>query len=112
MRTRLHSTHAAYATPQVPAPCCLPRCISLCHLLQPRRTLSTSLAPKALSRRGCHRAALECCKLLLALEPEDPLGALYLVDYLAVRAGRCGGGDDDGLCKYIDDEVPFSCEVV
>ncbi|GLC35077.1 hypothetical protein PLESTM_000276900 [Pleodorina starrii] len=43
---------------------------------------------QALSRRGCHRAALECCKLLLALEPEDPLGGLCLVDYLAVRAGR------------------------
>ncbi|GIM07875.1 hypothetical protein Vretimale_11930 [Volvox reticuliferus] len=43
---------------------------------------------QALSRRGCHRASLECCKLLLALEPEDPLGGLCLVDYLAVRAGR------------------------
>ncbi|EFJ51246.1 hypothetical protein VOLCADRAFT_120493 [Volvox carteri f. nagariensis] len=43
---------------------------------------------QALSRRGCHRAALECCKLLLVLEPEDPLGALCLIDYLAVRAGR------------------------
>ncbi|KAG2488363.1 hypothetical protein HYH03_013053 [Edaphochlamys debaryana] len=44
---------------------------------------------QALSRRGCHRAALECCKLLLALEPEDPMGGLYLLDYLAIRAGRC-----------------------
>ncbi|KXZ51917.1 hypothetical protein GPECTOR_11g44 [Gonium pectorale] len=43
---------------------------------------------QALSRRGCHRSALECCKLLLALEPEDPLGGLLLLDYLALRAGR------------------------
>ncbi len=52
---------------------------------------------QALSRQGCHRTALECCKLLLALEPEDPMGALMMVDYLALRAGRrrlgsCGSG--------------------
>ena len=40
-----------------------------------------------LSRRGLHRTALECCKLLLALDPEDPMGALFFVDYLALRAG-------------------------
>ncbi len=50
--------------------------------------LASCLPHQALSRRGCHRAALEVCKLLLALEPQDPLGGLYLVDYLAVRAGR------------------------
>ena len=44
---------------------------------------------QALSRRGCHRTALECAKLLLALEPEDPMGCLLLADYLALRAGRC-----------------------
>mmetsp|Transcript_19161 Transcript_19161/g.41385 ORF Transcript_19161/g.41385 Transcript_19161/m.41385 type:complete len:710 (+) Transcript_19161:50-2179(+) len=43
---------------------------------------------QALSRQGCHRTALECCKLLLALDPEDPMGALMLVDYLCLRAGK------------------------
>jgi hypothetical protein len=48
---------------------------------------------QALSRRGCYRTTLECCKLLLALEPEDRLGALLLLlDNLAVRAGRRGAG--------------------
>ncbi|KAF5841607.1 transcriptional repressor TCF25-domain-containing protein [Dunaliella salina] len=41
---------------------------------------------QALSRSGCHRTALECNKLLLALEPQDPLGATCLMDYLALRA--------------------------
>ncbi|KIZ00582.1 hypothetical protein MNEG_7378, partial [Monoraphidium neglectum] len=45
---------------------------------------------QALSRRGCHSSALEVAKLLLALDPGDPLGALQLVDYLALRAGRYG----------------------
>uniref|UniRef100_A0A383V684 Transcription factor 25 n=1 Tax=Tetradesmus obliquus TaxID=3088 RepID=A0A383V684_TETOB len=42
---------------------------------------------QALSRRGCHGSALEATKLLLALDPEDPLGGLLLLDYLALRAG-------------------------
>jgi hypothetical protein len=28
------------------------------------------------------------CKLLLALNADDPLGARFAVDYLALRAGR------------------------
>ena len=43
---------------------------------------------QGLSRRGLHRTALEVCKLLLALNADDPLGALCTVDYLALRAGR------------------------
>ncbi|GAB4815863.1 hypothetical protein N2152v2_002909 [Parachlorella kessleri] len=43
---------------------------------------------QALSRRGLHKTALEVCKLLLALNPGDPMGALFAIDYLAVRAGR------------------------
>lgn len=43
---------------------------------------------QALSRRGCHAAALEAGKLLLGLDPADPMGALQLLDYLALRAGR------------------------
>jgi hypothetical protein len=44
---------------------------------------------QALSRRGCHASALEVTKLLLALDPEDPVGGLLLLDYLALRAGAC-----------------------
>ena len=41
------------------------------------------------SQRGCWRTALECCKLLLSLSPEnDPLGALLIVDYLSLRSGE------------------------
>ncbi|KAL6754257.1 transcriptional repressor TCF25-domain-containing protein [Haematococcus lacustris] len=43
---------------------------------------------QALSRASCHRTALELVKLLLAMQPDDPLGALCLVDNLAIRAGR------------------------
>jgi hypothetical protein len=43
---------------------------------------------QGLSRRGLHRTALEVCKLLMALNADDPLGALCTVDYLALRAGR------------------------
>eukprot|EP00879_Flechtneria_rotunda_P027791 GHRR01029790.1.p1 GENE.GHRR01029790.1~~GHRR01029790.1.p1 ORF type:complete len:676 (+),score=286.92 GHRR01029790.1:138-2165(+) len=42
---------------------------------------------QALSRRGCHSSALEATKLLLALDPEDPMGALLLLDYTTLRAG-------------------------
>lgn len=48
---------------------------------------------QALSRRGLHRTALEVCKLLLALNPLDPTGALFALDYLA-------GGWEPGM-KYI-----------
>ncbi|XP_054426256.1 ribosome quality control complex subunit TCF25 [Pteronotus mesoamericanus] len=42
-----------------------------------------------LEKRGCPRTALEHCKLILSLEPdEDPLCMLLLVDHLALRA-RC-----------------------
>lgn len=46
---------------------------------------------QSLSRRGLHRTALEVCKLLLALNRDDPLGSLCTIDYLALRAGRCAG---------------------
>ncbi|XP_069822171.1 ribosome quality control complex subunit TCF25 isoform X2 [Dendropsophus ebraccatus] len=40
-----------------------------------------------LEKRGCLRTALEYCKLILSLDPEnDPLCMLLLVDYLALRA--------------------------
>lgn len=39
-----------------------------------------------LGRRGCHRTALEVCKLLLSLDSDDPMGALFCIDYFALRA--------------------------
>lgn len=39
-----------------------------------------------LERRGCHRSALEVCKLLLSLDIDDPMGAMFCVDYFALRA--------------------------
>ncbi|KAI4364349.1 hypothetical protein MLD38_020455 [Melastoma candidum] len=42
----------------------------------------------SMERRGCHRSALEVCKLLLSLDSEDPLGALFCIDYFALRAGE------------------------
>ncbi|NXW53570.1 TCF25 factor, partial [Eurystomus gularis] len=40
-----------------------------------------------LEKRGCPRTALEFCKLILSLDPEDdPLGVLLLIDFLALRA--------------------------
>ena len=39
-----------------------------------------------LSRRGLHGTALEYAKLLLGLDPSDPKGVLFCVDYLAIRA--------------------------
>ncbi|KAG6597002.1 Transcription factor 25, partial [Cucurbita argyrosperma subsp. sororia] len=41
---------------------------------------------KNLDRRGCHRSALEVCKLLLSLDSDDPMGALFFIDYLSLRA--------------------------
>lgn len=40
-----------------------------------------------LGRKGCSRTALECCKLLLSLSPEnDPYGVLLRIDYYAIRS--------------------------
>ncbi|KAL5572264.1 hypothetical protein UlMin_021861 [Ulmus minor] len=41
---------------------------------------------KNMDRRGCHRSALEVCKLLLSLDSDDPMGAMFYIDYLALRA--------------------------
>lgn len=41
-----------------------------------------------LGRRGLHRVALECCKLLLALNNDDPCGAMCMIDYHALRCGQ------------------------
>ncbi|XP_053934927.1 transcription factor 25 [Cuculus canorus] len=40
-----------------------------------------------LEKRGCPRTALEFCKLILSLDPEnDPLCVLLMIDFLALRA--------------------------
>lgn len=41
---------------------------------------------KNLDRRGCHRSALEVCKFLLSLDPADPMGAMFCIDYFSLRA--------------------------
>lgn len=41
---------------------------------------------KNMDRRGCHRSALEVCKLLLSLDFDDPMGAKFYIDYLALRS--------------------------
>ena len=41
------------------------------------------------SRQSCHATALECCKLLLAFDKDDPCGALQTIDYMALRAEQC-----------------------
>ncbi|KAL3700030.1 hypothetical protein R1sor_018052 [Riccia sorocarpa] len=39
-----------------------------------------------LGKRGCHCTALEICKFLLSLDSRDPYGALFCIDYFALRA--------------------------
>lgn len=41
---------------------------------------------KNMDRRGCHRSALEICKLLLSLDSDDPIGSKFCIDYYALRA--------------------------
>lgn len=41
---------------------------------------------KNMDKRGCHRSALEICKLLLSLDSDDPMGALFCIDYFSLRA--------------------------
>lgn len=41
---------------------------------------------KNMDRRGCHRSALEICKLLISLDPDDPMGARLCIDYYSLRA--------------------------
>ncbi|XP_073952169.1 ribosome quality control complex subunit TCF25-like isoform X2 [Choristoneura fumiferana] len=39
-----------------------------------------------LTNRACHRTALELAKMLLNLDPTDPLAILFIIDTLALRA--------------------------
>ncbi|XP_034904218.1 uncharacterized protein [Populus alba] len=60
--------------------------LKICH--ETNKPLFTTLFThmKNLDRRGCHRSALEVCKLLLSLDLDDPMGAMFCVDYFALRA--------------------------
>eukprot|EP01012_Entosiphon_sulcatum_P025446 TRINITY_DN30757_c0_g1_i1.p1 TRINITY_DN30757_c0_g1~~TRINITY_DN30757_c0_g1_i1.p1 ORF type:complete len:624 (-),score=124.04 TRINITY_DN30757_c0_g1_i1:3-1874(-) len=43
----------------------------------------------SLAKRGCHRSALEFCKLLFSLDPEaDPMFCLLKIDYFAIRSSQ------------------------
>nr|POE92543.1 transcription factor 25 [Quercus suber] len=33
-----------------------------------------------MDRHGCHRSALEVCKMLLSLDSDDPMGAMFCID--------------------------------
>ena len=48
----------------------------------------TRLLLQKLSRQGLHSTALELAKLLMALDPTDPMGVFCWIDYLALRAHR------------------------
>ena len=41
---------------------------------------------QGLSRKGLHATAFELAKLLLLLDPDDPSGALFCIDYFALRS--------------------------
>jgi tetratricopeptide (TPR) repeat protein len=63
----------------------------LSYSVPENRALYTALFwySQSLTRRGLHRTALECAKLLLNLDPPgDPLGVLMLVDSLALFSGE------------------------
>ena len=45
----------------------------------------------ALTRRGCHKTALECGKLLLGLDHTDPKGALCMLGFRPSEAERNNG---------------------
>ena len=52
---------------------------------------------QATTRRGCHRAALECAKLASSLDRSDPRGFLCALDYFALRCG-----EEDWLLDFAD----------
>nr|XP_034839578.1 transcription factor 25 [Maniola hyperantus] len=39
-----------------------------------------------LSNKACHRTALELAKMLMNLDPSDPLGVIFIIDTFAIRA--------------------------
>mmetsp|Transcript_14929 Transcript_14929/g.44715 ORF Transcript_14929/g.44715 Transcript_14929/m.44715 type:complete len:823 (+) Transcript_14929:64-2532(+) len=66
-------------------------CSRLCYEQNPEcRSFFVALFRhiQILGRKGCCRTALEYCRLLLALDPSDPLFVLLNVDYFALRADQ------------------------
>eukprot|EP00826_Nyctotherus_ovalis_P065303 TRINITY_DN9596_c0_g1_i9.p1 TRINITY_DN9596_c0_g1~~TRINITY_DN9596_c0_g1_i9.p1 ORF type:complete len:507 (+),score=94.68 TRINITY_DN9596_c0_g1_i9:612-2132(+) len=55
-----------------------------------------------LGRRGCSRTALEYCKLVLSLCPEnDPYGILLILDFYAIRASEYKALKDFALGQFV-----------
>jgi hypothetical protein len=52
----------------------------------------------ALTRRGCHKTALECAKLCLGLDHTDPKGMLHMISYFALRSG-----EEEWLLRFVED---------
>jgi Transcriptional repressor TCF25 len=66
-------------------------CSRLCYERNPEcRSFFVALFRhiQILGRKGCCRTALEYCRLLLALDPTDPLFVLLNVDYFALRSDQ------------------------
>ena len=63
---------------------------TLPYSIPENRPLFTGLFRYAgfLGKRGCSRTALEIVKLLLSIDKTDPLGAVFLLDYYAIRGGE------------------------
>ena len=60
-------------------PCCKVEAVVMHDILR------TCLV-QGLSRKGLHATAFEVAKLLLLLDPDDPAGALFCIDYFALRS--------------------------
>ncbi len=41
---------------------------------------------QGLSRKGLHATAFEIAKVLMLLDPDDPMGAMFCIDYFALRS--------------------------
>ena len=41
---------------------------------------------QGLSRKGLHVTAFEVAKVLMLLDPDDPMGAIFCIDYFALRS--------------------------
>ncbi|CAH2226958.1 jg12773, partial [Pararge aegeria aegeria] len=48
--------------------------------------ISVLLYSHILSNKACHRTALELAKMLLNLDPSDPLDIMFIIDTFAIRA--------------------------
>lgn len=60
--------------------------LKVCHDTNKPFLKALFIHMKNMDRRGCHRCALEVCKLLLSLDSDDPMGAKCCIDYFSLRA--------------------------